>query len=166
VAALDCAEEADSVAARIGAANTLVRTPEGKLKAYNTDWSAAIAAVEAGLGGECHRNFETHAELLERHRDCSVIHCEHGPLWAAQLAVGRTETLEFGMMACEHRGRCRTVLTCRVFGLSCSRGSRWRQVAAAGPASGGARRWRRRARARLWGSGARRARHHLQQVRL
>lgn len=51
VAALECADEADSVAARIGAANTLVRTPEGKLKAYNTDWSAAISAVEAALGG-------------------------------------------------------------------------------------------------------------------
>ena len=41
-----------SVAARIGAANTLVRQQDGSLKAYNTDWSAAIKAVEAGLGGQ------------------------------------------------------------------------------------------------------------------
>ncbi|BDA46464.1 probable shikimate dehydrogenase (NADP(+)) at C-terminar half [Coccomyxa sp. Obi] len=52
LAALECADEADPVAVRIGAANTLVRQPGGGLKAYNTDWSAAISAVEAGLRGE------------------------------------------------------------------------------------------------------------------
>ena len=36
---------------RIGAANTLVRQQDGTLKAYNTDWSAAIQAVEEGFGG-------------------------------------------------------------------------------------------------------------------
>ncbi|KAK9845273.1 hypothetical protein WJX81_001847 [Elliptochloris bilobata] len=51
VAALEAADEADEVAAKIGAANTLVRQPDGSLKAYNTDWSAALDAVEAGLGG-------------------------------------------------------------------------------------------------------------------
>ncbi|KAK9906781.1 hypothetical protein WJX75_007923 [Coccomyxa subellipsoidea] len=51
LAALECAEEADPVAARIGAANTLVRLSGGGLKAFNTDWSAAISAVEAALGG-------------------------------------------------------------------------------------------------------------------
>lgn len=39
------------MAARIGAANTLVRQPGGGLRAFNTDWSAAISAVEAALGG-------------------------------------------------------------------------------------------------------------------
>ena len=39
------------MAARIGAANTLVRQQDGSLKAYNTDWSAAIEAIEEGLGG-------------------------------------------------------------------------------------------------------------------
>ncbi len=39
------------MAERIGAANTLVRQPGGGLKAYNTDWSAAISAVETGLRG-------------------------------------------------------------------------------------------------------------------
>ncbi len=52
LAALECADEADPVAVQIGAANTLVRQPGGGLKAYNTDWSAAISAVEAGLRGE------------------------------------------------------------------------------------------------------------------
>ena len=51
VAALEAADEVDEVAASIGAANTLVRQPGGTLKAYNTDWSAALDAVEAGLGG-------------------------------------------------------------------------------------------------------------------
>ena len=51
VAALEAAQEVDPVAARIGAANTLVRQRDGSLKAYNTDWSAAIEAVEEGLGG-------------------------------------------------------------------------------------------------------------------
>ncbi len=51
VAALEAAQDVDTVAARIGAANTLVRQRDGSLKAYNTDWSAAIGAVEAGLGG-------------------------------------------------------------------------------------------------------------------
>ena len=51
VAALEAADEVDEVAASIGAANTLVRQPDGRLKAYNTDWSAALDAVEAGLGG-------------------------------------------------------------------------------------------------------------------
>jgi shikimate 5-dehydrogenase len=52
VAALEAAQEVDPVAAHIGAANTLVRQRDGSMKAYNTDWSAAIGAVEAGLGGQ------------------------------------------------------------------------------------------------------------------
>lgn len=51
VAALELASEADPVAEAIGAANTLVRQPGGGLKAYNTDWSAAISAVEAAMIG-------------------------------------------------------------------------------------------------------------------
>ncbi len=50
-AALKGATTADEVATAIGAANTLVRQPDGSLKAYNTDWSAAISAIERGLGG-------------------------------------------------------------------------------------------------------------------
>ena len=37
------------MAQQIGAVNTLVRGPDGKLKAYNTDSSAAIDAIEAVL---------------------------------------------------------------------------------------------------------------------
>lgn len=51
LAALDCADEADPLASSIGAANTLMRQPGGGLKAYNTDCSAAISAVESALGG-------------------------------------------------------------------------------------------------------------------
>jgi 3-dehydroquinate dehydratase / shikimate dehydrogenase len=72
-AALAVATEADEVAGRIGAANTLVLRREevaeeegeegsaaagsgggkvlGGYKAYNTDWIAAIAAIEKGLAG-------------------------------------------------------------------------------------------------------------------
>ena len=49
LAALDCADEVDPVAQQIGAVNTLVRQQDGSLKGYNTDWSAAIAAIENGL---------------------------------------------------------------------------------------------------------------------
>lgn len=49
LAALECADEVDSVAQQIGAVNTLVRQPNGSLKGYNTDWSAAITAIEQGL---------------------------------------------------------------------------------------------------------------------
>jgi 3-dehydroquinate dehydratase/shikimate dehydrogenase len=48
-AALRGAGSADVLAQQIGAANTLVRQPDGSLKAYNTDCSAAIHAIERGL---------------------------------------------------------------------------------------------------------------------
>lgn len=47
--ALAGAQNVDDVAWQIGAANTLVRQPDGSLSAYNTDWSAAISAIEQGL---------------------------------------------------------------------------------------------------------------------
>ena len=50
LAALEEAASADSLAASIGAANTLVRdSVTGKLKAFNTDAPAAIGAIEEGL---------------------------------------------------------------------------------------------------------------------
>ncbi|KAI3438702.1 hypothetical protein D9Q98_001122 [Chlorella vulgaris] len=48
-AALQGASEVDPVAQQIGAVNTLVRQADGGLKGYNTDWSAAITAIERGL---------------------------------------------------------------------------------------------------------------------
>lgn len=48
-AALEGAVEADPVAVQIGAVNTLVRQADGGMKGYNTDWSAAILAIERGL---------------------------------------------------------------------------------------------------------------------
>ena len=48
-AALEAADSVDPLAVRIGAVNTLVRQPDGGLRGYNTDCSAAIAAIEAGL---------------------------------------------------------------------------------------------------------------------
>lgn len=44
--------EADSVATSIGAVNTLIRKPDGSLAGYNTDWDAAISAVEHALAGD------------------------------------------------------------------------------------------------------------------
>lgn len=41
----------DPVASAIGAVNTLVRQEDGSLNAYNTDWEAAINAIEDALGG-------------------------------------------------------------------------------------------------------------------
>ena len=53
-AALAGAAEADPVAAQIGAVNTLVRQADGGLRGYNTDWLAAVAAIEKGLNpGGC-----------------------------------------------------------------------------------------------------------------
>eukprot|EP00891_Asterochloris_glomerata_P000291 jgi/Astpho2/291/fgenesh1_pm.00010_%23_22_t len=49
IAAMEAADEVDPVAQQIGAVNTLVRQPDGRLKGFNTDWSAAISAIEAGL---------------------------------------------------------------------------------------------------------------------
>jgi len=48
-AALKEADEADDVAQRIGAANTLVRMENGDFKAYNTDWLAAISSIEKAM---------------------------------------------------------------------------------------------------------------------
>lgn len=39
-------DEMDDVAERIGAINTVVKTADGRLKGYNTDWVAAISAIE------------------------------------------------------------------------------------------------------------------------
>jgi 3-dehydroquinate dehydratase/shikimate dehydrogenase len=50
-AALEAAAEVDPVAGQIGAVNTLVRRPGGGWKGYNTDWHAAIGAIERGLAG-------------------------------------------------------------------------------------------------------------------
>ena len=48
-AALAAGQEVDPLAAQIGAANTLVRRPDGSLAAFNTDCFAAISAIEAGI---------------------------------------------------------------------------------------------------------------------
>lgn len=48
-AALECAEEVDELAARLGAANTLYES-EGKWRAANTDCSASVGALERALG--------------------------------------------------------------------------------------------------------------------
>eukprot|EP00197_Chlamydomonas_leiostraca_P004102 CAMPEP_0202872118 /NCGR_PEP_ID=MMETSP1391-20130828/20452_1 /ASSEMBLY_ACC=CAM_ASM_000867 /TAXON_ID=1034604 /ORGANISM="Chlamydomonas leiostraca, Strain SAG 11-49" /LENGTH=542 /DNA_ID=CAMNT_0049553083 /DNA_START=98 /DNA_END=1726 /DNA_ORIENTATION=+ len=48
-AALKAAKQVDPVAAKIGAVNTLIRQPDGSFKGYNTDWCAAIDAIERQL---------------------------------------------------------------------------------------------------------------------
>mmetsp|Transcript_20931 Transcript_20931/g.45776 ORF Transcript_20931/g.45776 Transcript_20931/m.45776 type:complete len:609 (+) Transcript_20931:186-2012(+) len=48
-AALQAASEVDPVAKQIGAVNTLIRQPDGSFKGFNTDWSAAISAIERKL---------------------------------------------------------------------------------------------------------------------
>ena len=44
--ALACCAVVDPIAKKIGAVNTLVRQPDGTLKGYNTDYSAAIEVIE------------------------------------------------------------------------------------------------------------------------
>lgn len=49
VVAMDAMDTIDSVANKIGAMNTVVKQADGQLKGYNTDWVAAISAIEDGL---------------------------------------------------------------------------------------------------------------------
>ncbi|GAB2287369.1 hypothetical protein Dimus_021749 [Dionaea muscipula] len=46
---LQCMDEIDPIAKKIGAVNNLVRKPDGKFKAYNTDYIGAISAIEDAL---------------------------------------------------------------------------------------------------------------------
>ncbi|GMG99661.1 hypothetical protein Nepgr_001501 [Nepenthes gracilis] len=48
---LQCMDEIDHVAKKIAAVNNLVRKPDGKFKAYNTDYIGAISAIEDALRG-------------------------------------------------------------------------------------------------------------------
>lgn len=48
-AALRAARDLDPTCRSIGACNTLVRQPDGSFKGLNTDWLAAIDAIEQGL---------------------------------------------------------------------------------------------------------------------
>lgn len=50
LAAMRAMDEVDEIAAKIGAINTVVRDDSGNLKGYNTDWVAAISAVEEAIG--------------------------------------------------------------------------------------------------------------------
>ena len=45
-------DSVEEVAQQIGAINTIVKSSEGQLKGSNTDWIAAISAIERKLGGE------------------------------------------------------------------------------------------------------------------
>lgn len=46
VPVIEAMDEMDDVARQIGAMNTVVKSTDGRLKGYNTDWVAAISAVE------------------------------------------------------------------------------------------------------------------------
>ncbi|CAD6269930.1 unnamed protein product [Miscanthus lutarioriparius] len=48
-AAVRCCDEVDPIARAIGAVNTIVRRPDGKLVGYNTDYVGAISAIEDGI---------------------------------------------------------------------------------------------------------------------
>uniref|UniRef100_A0A2N9IW41 shikimate dehydrogenase (NADP(+)) n=1 Tax=Fagus sylvatica TaxID=28930 RepID=A0A2N9IW41_FAGSY len=50
-AALKCMDDIDPIAKKIGAINNIVRRPDGKLTAFNTDYIGAISAIEDGLRG-------------------------------------------------------------------------------------------------------------------
>lgn len=77
VEAFSASSELDPVAEKIGAVNTLVRAPDGQLKGYNTDWSAAIGAIEAELG--------TPSEPECDPEGCSL---DYDDMWADQRSEG------------------------------------------------------------------------------
>ena len=77
VAAYEAADELDPVAEKIGAINTLVRGPDGRLKGYNTDWSAAIGAIEAELN-----------KAPEPECDPEGCSLDYDDMWAEQRAEG------------------------------------------------------------------------------
>eukprot|EP01023_Acetabularia_acetabulum_P042325 TRINITY_DN4172_c0_g2_i2.p1 TRINITY_DN4172_c0_g2~~TRINITY_DN4172_c0_g2_i2.p1 ORF type:complete len:605 (-),score=100.90 TRINITY_DN4172_c0_g2_i2:126-1940(-) len=43
------ADDLDPITRKIGAVNTLIRQEDGSLMGYNTDWTAAISAIEQGV---------------------------------------------------------------------------------------------------------------------
>jgi len=49
-AVMAAADELEPLARRIGAVNTLLRRPDGRLFATNTDWTAGLASIEAVVG--------------------------------------------------------------------------------------------------------------------
>ncbi|EMS50299.1 Bifunctional 3-dehydroquinate dehydratase/shikimate dehydrogenase, chloroplastic [Triticum urartu] len=51
-AAVRCCDEVDPIARDIGAVNTIIRKPDGKLVGYNTDYVGAISAIEDGIRGK------------------------------------------------------------------------------------------------------------------
>ena len=71
LAALECADEVDTVAQQIGAVNTLVRQSDGSLKGYNTDWSAAITAIENGLQPDSQTTAESIPSQQQDESACS-----------------------------------------------------------------------------------------------
>jgi 3-dehydroquinate dehydratase/shikimate dehydrogenase len=50
-AAVRCCDEVDPIARDIGAVNTIIRKPDGKLVGFNTDYVGAISAIEDGIRG-------------------------------------------------------------------------------------------------------------------
>jgi 3-dehydroquinate dehydratase/shikimate dehydrogenase len=48
-AAVRCCDEVDPIARDIGAVNTIIRKPDGKLVGFNTDYVGAISAIEDGI---------------------------------------------------------------------------------------------------------------------
>ncbi|KAJ1265581.1 hypothetical protein BS78_08G086800 [Paspalum vaginatum] len=47
--AVRCCDDLDPIARDIGAINTIIRRPDGKLVGYNTDYFGAISAIEDGI---------------------------------------------------------------------------------------------------------------------
>lgn len=94
LAALECADEANGEAARIGAANTLVRQSGGGLKAFNTDASAAISAVEAALRGAA-SPFETPYKgtpLFTQSRDDREAYVDYASAVTCDAGLGDAPT--------------------------------------------------------------------------
>lgn len=101
-AALQAADQVDPIAAQIGAVNTLVRSSYGHLSAYNSDWGAAISAIEDGLRGSSSAHASTsRAESSSDTHD--VGEGEASPLRGRRVVVlgagGAARALVFGALA-------------------------------------------------------------------
>ena len=112
LAALQCADEVDTVAEQIGAVNTLVRQQDGTLKGYNTDWSAAIAAIENGLKTESQPAQESLPSQQGSGAESASSHAESASGLGAEEATTSGRVFSEGQSKRENRSvlRGRTVV--------------------------------------------------------
>lgn len=123
------AQNVDTVAGQIGAANTLVRQPDGLLSAYNTDWSAAISAIEQGLEQASGGSTGVSTPTADRQSPTAAGSQQQSPLNGKTVLVlgagGAGRALAFGALqrnAQVHYGMLMMLCDCKL--LTCASTSR------------------------------------------